>query len=122
LPLRLRAAYCWLLALLRAARNGFSFFGNNRRTDLRFVGVGLPSRLAHVSLVRSDYFPFGVDRTRHSCRLFGETTAFTAAHSHAFFGATRTPLPWHGTLRSEPTRLPWGYGFASWPETRIQSG
>ena len=35
----------------------------------------------------------------------------------------RTPLPWHGTLRSEPTRLPWGYGFASWPKlkTHVES-
>lgn len=23
----------------------------------------------------------------------------------------RTPLRWHGTLREEPARLPWGYGF-----------
>jgi len=23
----------------------------------------------------------------------------------------RTPLRWHGTLREEPSRLPWGYGF-----------
>jgi len=23
----------------------------------------------------------------------------------------RTPLRWHGALRSEPSRLPWGYGL-----------
>jgi hypothetical protein len=23
----------------------------------------------------------------------------------------KTPLQWHGHLRDEPTRLPWGYGY-----------
>ena len=30
---------------------------------------------------------------------------------HAGQLTLRTPLRWHGTLRDEPERLPWGYGF-----------